>query len=54
MPVREAPDPDGVRKSLALLPESFINFPVVVSKAARFESTAEAGQTTSPVPFAPL
>ena len=27
-----------------------MSLPVVVSKAAKFESTAEAGQTTSPLP----
>jgi hypothetical protein len=49
MATEERFDKAVLEKSLALLPESFISFPVVVSKEAKFESVAEAGQTTSPV-----
>jgi len=34
-------------KSLAFFQESFISFQVIVSKEAKFESTAEAGHITS-------
>ena len=37
-----------------VLPQSLISLPVVASKTAMFSSTAEAGQTTSQAPSAPL
>jgi len=41
-------------KSLAFFQESFISFQVIVSKEAKFESTAEAGHITSQAQSAPF